>query len=238
MNTAAIIFDKDGTLLDFDALWVPVAASALRKFRQSASCEAVPLEKLLCAIGVENGVTSIRGALCYGTYGDIARCVGEVLAEYGYACEEKDLIRWTTEAFHDSVTAGTVKPTCDALPQVLAALRAAGLRLALVTSDDSVVTAECLRQLNITSCFDVLYTDDGTHPCKPDPYLIHAFCECEGVKRSQVVMVGDTLTDMEFAHNGGIFAVGLAKTGENREILREKADLVLSSLTELLENLP
>ena len=238
MKTNTVIFDKDGTLLDFDALWVPVAESAIRRIKKAANCETVSTELLLRGLGVENGITSANGTLCYGTYGEIAKQIGKVLAEHGHACEEDNLIQWTTEAFHESVTAGVIKPTCENLPEVLAALKEAGVKLVLVTADDAVMTEKCLRQLQIASYFDAVFTDDGIHPGKPDPYMIHTYCEREGIDRSCVSMVVDTLTDMEFARNGGIRGIGLAKTRENRDVLRQKADVVLNSLTELLTNLP
>ena len=42
-----------------------------------------------------------------------------------------------------------------------------------------------------------------------------------------MVMVGDTLTDMRFAQNGGIKAIGLAKSAENEAKLRAYTDVVL-----------
>jgi phosphoglycolate phosphatase-like HAD superfamily hydrolase len=46
-------------------------------------------------------------------------------------------------------------------------------------------------------------------------------------------MVGDTLSDMNFAINGGIRSVGLAKSEENKAILLEKTDTVVPDISYL-----
>ena len=59
--------------------------------------------------------------------------------------------------------------------------------------------------------------------------------DAEGLTAHRVVMVGDTLTDMEFAHNAGLKAVGLASRAENRASLAPHADRMIGTLSELLE---
>jgi phosphoglycolate phosphatase-like HAD superfamily hydrolase len=49
-----------------------------------------------------------------------------------------------------------------------------------------------------------------------------------------MVMVGDTLADTQFALNGKIACVGLAKTSENAEVLRKQTPVVLPDPSELL----
>jgi hypothetical protein len=65
------------------------------------------------------------------------------------------------------------------------------------------MTEDCLHRLGITSYFTDIYTDDGTHPNKPDPYCIFALQEKYGLSSEEIVMVGDTIKDMQFARNGG-----------------------------------
>ena len=57
---------------------------------------------------------------------------------------------------------------------------------------------------------DRIYTDDGKGHPKPDPYFIQEIIKKYGMKKEELVMAGDTVTDMEFARNGGIKAIGVA----------------------------
>ena len=109
--------------------------------------------------------------------------------------------------------------------------------LALVTTDNPIITEKCLKDLGIYSLFDKIYTDDGSTPTKPDPYCAHALCSLFGLEKQKVVMVGDTLTDMRFAKNAGIAAVGLARTEKNREVLLPAADAVIGDITQLQDTI-
>ena len=64
------------------------------------------------------------------------------------------------------------------------------------------------------------------------------FCRREGLQAEEAVMVGDTLTDMRFARNAGIRAIGIPKTERNREILSAWTDTVVRDISHLLEVLP
>ena len=68
MNTEGIIFDKDGTLLDFDAFWVKESVVAIREFLNDIGTELVDISEILTALGVRDGRTDTNGVLCKGTY--------------------------------------------------------------------------------------------------------------------------------------------------------------------------
>ena len=47
-------------------------------------------------------------------------------------------------------------------------------------------------------------------------------------------MVGDTMTDINFAKNAGIRVVGVAKSEQNKRILAPYAEAVISDVSNLL----
>lgn len=231
MENKVIIFDKDGTLLDFDACWVPVAELATQKMLRALGREDIPAGEILAALGVEDGAASIIGELCCGTYPRMAKVIAGVLAQYD--CCPEGLEALTAETYESSLSAGSVQPACADIAGVLGQLKARGFKLAVVTTDHQEITAQCLQQLGIAHCFDDVFIGDGGYPIKPDPFCIHALMEKYGVEQGQVVMVGDTLTDLEFAENGGIRAIGLAKTAGNEAILRARTDTVVPDISYL-----
>ena len=235
MKTKAVIFDKDGTVLDFDVFWMPVAINATQQVLNALGVKDVQCERILAAIGVNNGVTSIKGSLCFGTYRDIAEDTCRVLDDHGYTCDIEDVVALTVDAYHNCISAGVIKPTCDNVVDVMEWLKSRGIVIVLVTSDDLTITKECLVGLGIDKYFDIVFTDDGTYPNKPDPYIIDMLCKEYDLDKSEIVMVGDTLIDMNFAKNGGIRSVGLSKTKENKEILLEKTDTVIPDISYLWE---
>ena len=219
MTANAIIFDKDGTLLDFDAFWISVTVKALEDVFQSLSMDDSHLPEIMESLGVRNGVTDMDGALCKGTYEEIGHIVYDVLSRYSCPISKDAMAEMVLNSYNQSVNAGQIIPTCAKLQEVLTSLKEQGKILALVTTDNPLITEKCLRSLGIYPLFDKIYTDDGQTPTKPDPYCAHALCQLFGLEKQNVVMVGDTLTDMRFAKNAGIAAVGLARTEKNRVVL-------------------
>jgi phosphoglycolate phosphatase len=109
--------------------------------------------------------------------------------------------------------------------------------LGVVTSDDPQGTELCLKGLGIDGCFDLILASDRVHPSKPDPYYMYEFCKKFSLRPEEVMMVGDTLADMQFGKNSGTFTVGVAKLRENRDFIAPYADCVIrdvSALPELL----
>jgi len=235
MKTKVIIFDKDGTPLDLDAFWIPVTTGCTEANLRKLGCTHVPVEEVMAALGYDGSVVSIEGAMCCGTYGDIAEKTNEVLARYGAACDLELLTAMTAKGHHDCIGAGRIVPNCENIAGVMERLKKQGIILAVVTADGREMTEDCLNRLGIASCFTDIFTDDGTHPNKPDPYCIFALKEKYGLTSEEIIMVGDTIKDMQFARNGGIRAIGLAKSEENRNLLLQWTDTVLPDLSRLPE---
>lgn len=235
MKIRGIIFDKDGTLLDFDELWVPTALSAVKRVITSVGANPQLCSSLMESIGISDNTASIEGSLCYGTYRIISEDFGKVFRRNGYVIDEEKLFEITVEAFHESFSKEIIKPTCDNIDKVFEALSERGIRCAIVTSDDKETAEKCLERLGIIKFFSRIYADNGIDPSKPNPYYINRFCEEEQLNKDEVIMVGDTLTDMEFAANGGIKAVGVAKTDKNKSILLTVTDTVLNDVSQIFE---
>jgi alkaline phosphatase len=53
------------------------------------------------------------------------------------------------------------------------------------------------------------------------------------VKRERMVVVGDTMTDVNFAKNAGVAVIGVAKNDRNRSILAPYADVVIPAISNL-----
>lgn len=219
MKFDAIIFDKDGTLLDFNAFWVPVTEQALRQTVKALGAADASILKLMEVLGVHAGITDIDGVLCYGTYAQIGQALHQGLAEQGFSFDCCLVQKLVSEAYVQAVPVGRIAPTCHDLPQVLNALKEKGIKLFVVTTDNAPVTEECLDKLGIAQYFTAVYTDDGVNPPKPDPYCANDISARYGIPRERILMVGDTKNDAIFAKNAGIQAVGVAANDRNAQRL-------------------
>ena len=129
MKTKAIIFDKDGTLLDFEAFWIPVTEKAVDQILLGAKATHVPKEAVYKAYGIAGGVTDITGSLCCGTYDDMTADLQKVLVEYGVDIPYETVKKLTVDAYHNNTSAGEFLPTASNLKSVLESLKEKGAKL-------------------------------------------------------------------------------------------------------------
>ena len=235
MKIKAIIFDKDGTLLDFDKFWVPVSVYAVRDILKELNATFIPEEELLAGFGIKDGFTSIQGTVSYGTYDDMTVSLQEVLVRHGVQVAYDKAKKCLLDAYHAHTDKGEFAPTCPNLKDILNTLQQAGVKMFVVTSDDSVVAKRCLIKLGIYDYFTEILAADGDHPAKPNPYYINYLKDKYDLQLDEMLMVGDTLADTQFAINGKIACIGLAKTQENADILSEQVSTILPDPSTLLD---
>ncbi len=98
------------------------------------------------------------------------------------------------------------------IPAMLARIRAAGARTAIVTSKRLSVTQFTLRQFGLDPLFDVTVTRESTarHKPFPDPVdkalevIGERFSPGEEVDRQDALFIGDSLHDLLCARNAGV----------------------------------
>src|SRR5437867_2896355 len=132
-----VIFDKDGTLLDFHAMWGGWARG-LGERLDATIRRPVSLD-VFAAIGFDpsTGRVSAGGALATGTMAGIEETVARVLRRW---CPSIAAARRATEAawsIPDPVELAV--PLAD-LPGLFGRLRGNGRRIAVVTTDDRAPT--------------------------------------------------------------------------------------------------
>lgn len=231
----AIIFDKDGTLIDFDAFWISVSNTALTEFLMRLGCEDISVLEIMEVLGVKNGVVDINGILSQGTFAEMGEAAFHVFKRHGHNVSVEEITNELLSAFHKNMHVGDVRPTCDELLDVLTALRERGKHLFVVTTDNDKVTLNCLERLNVTEMFEKIYADDGKTPTKPDPFCAYDIAKRLNINKERIVMVGDTMTDVRFARNAGIKVLSLVQNKESENILAPHTDVVIHSLSELLD---
>ena len=237
MNIKAVIFDKDGTLMDFESFWVTVSRCAIEDIKDKTGITQVSVEEALSYLDVRNGIADINGILAQDPYPVMGRALNTCFTKYGCRLTDGEMTELTVSAYHENVEKGIINPACGDILSVMVRLKNMGLKLAVVTTDDPYDTKKCLSALGIYDCFDEIYTDDGVMPPKPDPYCLDIFLKKYGLQKNEVIMIGDTLNDVNFARNGGIQVGGVAKNSNNRKILEAKADFVMTDVSEIFDYL-
>jgi len=222
-----ILFDKDGTLVDFQATWFAIGDLLAL---QAASGDRRRANALLEIAGYDfaNHRFKADSVFAAGTNADIVAL--------WYPDVPADERAGMTAGF-DRFTAEQGAAQSVALPgsrDAIAALHQAGFRLGVATNDSTGGAEKTLLALGVAQMFDAAYGYDGVANPKPAPDSIHAFCDLTGLRPAQIAMVGDNRHDLEMARAGGAgLAVGVLSGTGTRESLAPLADVVLDSVADL-----
>ncbi len=222
-----ILFDKDGTLVDFQKTWFAIGdLMAL----QAAGGDRARADALMAEAGYDYDAHRFRADSVFaaGTNADIVAL---------WYPEADAVARQGMTAFFDSFTAEQGAAQSVALPGIrdaIASLHRQGFRLGVATNDSTGGAEKTLVALGIAQMFDAAYGYDAVANPKPAPDAIHAFCDLTGLKASEIAMVGDNRHDLEMARAGGAgLAVGVLSGTGTRETLRPLADVILDSIADL-----
>ncbi|WP_422140065.1 HAD family hydrolase [Endozoicomonas sp. ALC020] len=234
MKYKALLFDKDGTLLEFHNMWLKVSCSACHRVKKYSDerqgHQNVTETGLLSAIGVEGDKVDNHGLLASNPVEDTAAAWFEMLNPQVTLTE---FTRVTKSAFNQEVAENP--EWIEALPGVadrLTSLRQQGMILGIATADTKDSTLYTLEQSGLKELFDYIGYSDGDIEPKPGPALLHAFCQQCGVEPHEVIMFGDTVSDMEFATNAGAKKIGVLTGTASASELEPVADLVIPSVAQ------
>jgi phosphonatase-like hydrolase len=155
-----------------------------------------------------------------------------------------ELVRARFAAFRDILDElyRTDPPTAmPGVPEALAALRAAGIKVALTTGFDDDVAGAVLTALGWTvgpagsDTVDAVITTSHVSAGRPAPYMIHHAMEATGVHDvRRVLAAGDTVVDVRAGRNAGVIAVGVCTGALSREALEaEPHDHVLDGVRDV-----
>ena len=226
------IFDKDGTLIDFHAMWGGWIAELGRRL-ELASGVAIAAE-LFHTVGFDaaTGHVDPSGPLAIASMAELRDLAPLVLRAAGLPSAKAE--QAAAEAWYIPDPVGLARPLAN-LPALLGALRAHGMRIAVATTDDRAPTQATLDALGIAALVDALVCADDGMPLKPAPDAILALCRACGAVPAQAVMIGDTAADLRMGRAAGAgMTIGVLSGVGTAELLAPLADLVLPSVAGLL----
>lgn len=127
--------------------------------------------------------------------------------------------------------------TVEAFPgmiDALHALKAKGLRLAIVTTKHRMMALRHLETLQIRSLFDVVVAGDDCHHYKPHPEPFLKALELLEVAPNTAAHVGDSRYDVLGAQAAGVFTIAACwGTDDRAGLLAAHPDFVLETPQEL-----
>lgn len=221
----AILFDKDGTLLDLTRSWRDAVDRATAGL-------AAGDPALVRRIGQAIGYDPVEGRFLPGSpasAGSLADVVGIICKVVpGVSRDEAQiLVRQVSSG------PGVPHPVCD-LPALFGALRARDVFLGVATNDDEGVARAQLEKVGIADQLDAIIGADSGYGCKPDPGMLTAFAAMSGFGVEHAVIVGDSLHDMLAGRRARYaYRIGVLTGPVSREVLAPESDVVLDSVAAL-----
>jgi phosphoglycolate phosphatase len=228
MPIAAILFDKDGTLIDFGETWGPTTYAVMHALAKGDRAALLRQAEML-HFSLETKRFLLTSPLIAGSSAQYGGLWGEALGRDDHETLKREI---------DALTAVESLKYLSPIGQprnVLSALKARGLRLGIATNDSEASARRQINALEIGDLLDFVAGYDSGHGGKPDPGMIHAFARQLGVAPSEVAMVGDTLHDLRAARAAGALAVAVLTGPATVADLADEADHVLADISELMD---
>ena len=128
-----------------------------------------------------------------------------------------------------------VKPY-EGIPELLAALKEKGVRLAVLSNKPHAQTLKVVETLFGEGYFDVIQGQAPDLPIKPSPAGIYKILDQLSLKAEDILYLGDTGVDMETGKRAGAFTVGVSWGFRPREEMEENgADAIIDHPLEALQ---
>lgn len=223
----ALLFDKDGTIIDYWRTWLPIN----RHVALFAADGDVELADELLALGGQDprtGRITPGSPLAAGGIADIAEAFAMHPAVQGGPWLETGIDRLFAEggAAH-SVLVPFARET-------LVTLKARGFVLGVATNDSEAGLMASLAAHDVLPLFDFAAGCDSGFGAKPGPGMVQAFVASIGHAPQAVAVVGDAVHDLAMGRAAGVgCTVGVLSGTSGASDLSGLADLVLESIADM-----
>ena len=244
-----VVFDKDGTLIDFGNVWEHYIINAVEAQLAAlgndphARTATDPLHfdnlraDLYATLGYDPAtrIFDAQSPVVTAPISVLNTLVAGVLYRHGWGWLAAEIA--VQRAFGPTMSAPLprelITPTAD-LPALFGALIDVGVQIAVVTADDREPTLAALTWQGVIDHIAFIACADDGRPHKPAPDALLAACAATGVPVARTVMVGDSTTDMLMAQRAGVGLRVAVLTGTMDEAtLAPLADVVLPSIAEI-----
>jgi len=227
----AIIFDKDGTLIDFDAMW---GGWVIYLAEQLHNISGLHVREPLClAMGYDDANKKVlaHGKLAATPMAQLYHLTVEVMQALGLSAEEAERIVEQGWCIPDPVMLAKQFTDTRAL---FHKLHNQNIKIGIATTDDRTPTQAMIEAFDIEEYLTTMVCADDGIPAKPQPDMVLTICQRMNIDPSKVMVVGDTTADLKMARTAGAgLVVGVLSGVSDSNDLIHYADVLIESVDEL-----
>ncbi|MFK7938817.1 MAG: HAD family hydrolase [Roseovarius sp.] len=216
----ALLFDKDGTLFDFQATWGAWAGQLITDLTGSDAAlgqrlaDAMQFDAASAAFHPDSPMIAASNREC-------AQIVAGALPSASVDDIEAHMIR--------SASVAPLAPSVPLAP-FLDHLAAQGYVLGVMTNDAEMVAHAHLRNAGVADRFAFIAGYDSGYGAKPDPGPLLAFADATKTDPAHVAMVGDSTHDLIAGRAAGMRTIGVLSGPASAATLTPHADVVLPDI--------
>ncbi len=216
-----VVFDLDGTLADTSGDLIAAANSCFRDMGEGD-----------VLVHAEDAGTALRGGRAMLTLG---------MQKLGRADDAATIDRYypmLLDAYRREIDTHTI--LYPGAMEAVAALKAAGYRVAICTNKPEALAELLLTRLGVRDAFGAMLGADSLAVRKPDPEHLFETARRAGGDPAQCVLIGDSDTDRNTARAAGVpcVLVTFGPSGEDMAALEPEALLNdFADLPEVIERL-
>lgn len=199
-----ILFDKDGTLVDFAELWLGWANEWVDTIKEKCGEVDINQYELCKKIGLnrEANQWDPEGPLAIGSNRDAEALFASYLYENGLPWNEAIACviqsRETVDASYNEKRCLKLTP---GLASFLHQLDSASIPIGVITSDDTERAQRQLQILDIAKYFGCILGNDAVSKGKPFPDMAEEACRQLNILPQNTVIIGDSNGDMMTGKN-------------------------------------
>ena len=219
-----VIFDKDGTLINHDKLFIPWFSELLKKLRPLLSEENNLSEKL----GFIDGKFTYDSVIPCGTNKGIKNMIKD------YTNINDNILNqiWNSTKFdYKNID------THSDLNKIFSKIKEKGIKIAICTSDDRIPTTEMINITGISKYIDYYVCGDDEGKTKPSGDPIRKICDYLNILPEESIMVGDTISDIKAGKDAGCSKVISVLTGGYSKEELQDADIIIPNISHIFEYL-
>ena len=210
----AVVFDMDGVIFDSER-------AVMQCWKEVASRHNIPdIEKAILA--------------CTGT--TMVRPREIMLNMYGADFPYDEYARESSAIFHSRYDGGRL-PMKPGVKELLTFLKERDKKIALASSTRQQVVTDELRDAGIIEYFDRIICGDMVSRSKPAPDIFLKACEELNISPSDSYAIEDSYNGIRAAHAGGLHPIMVPDLLPADEEMQSLAEIVLPSLTSIMEYL-
>lgn len=204
-----VIFDKDGTLMDLYHYWSQMVGLRAEFICQELKLDMTHHNNLLYGMGLDSKVGKLRpeGPVGLKKREIVLQAAVDYLASIGYSdtydlCFEafKEVDRLSSENLRQFI-----RPI-DGVNDIVNTLSENGCKIAIATTDVTKRAKLAMEFLGIADKIDFIAGADMVSNSKPDPEMVYVILNTLNIDRSNAVIVGDAITDVQLGINANLKA--------------------------------